>query len=181
MVAVFPSFDLPLDCYADDVRDIIGICMERHGAREWKLAVLANEIHGHLGIYSTIGVKMGLHARELFEAKGLTGEISILSFAGSQPPVSCLNDGLQISTGATVGHGLITLSPAAAKRAEARFRCDGETVTLRLKAEYADRIRADIEEGVARYGHAPAYWQYVRSLALRYWRDWNRNVLFEEA
>ncbi|MBR1573778.1 MAG: formylmethanofuran dehydrogenase subunit E family protein [Bacteroidales bacterium] len=180
MVGALTSFEIPLSQYADDVQRIIGTCLARHGEREWKAVVLTHEIHGHLGIYSTLGAKMGLLARERFEAAGCRGDIAILSFAGSVPPVSCFNDGLQVSTGATVGHGLFTVSPEEEKRVEARFRCEGKQLALRLKPQYAQRIRDDIETGMSRYGHAPAYWAYVRELALRYWQDWDRNEIFEE-
>ena len=178
MLGVLKSFNLPLEQYADDVRDIVGSCIERFGIREWKLAVMTNQIHGHLGIYSTLGAKMGLHARELFERQGITDHISILSYAGSVPPVSCLNDGLQISTGATVGHGLISVAEEPRKRAEAIFTAGGKSTRLCLKPEYEDRIRQDISLGVEKYGTSAQYWQYVRELALKYWSEWDRSEIF---
>ena len=36
--------------------------------------------------------------------------LKVLSFAGTRPPISCFNDGLQISTGATLGHGSIKIA-----------------------------------------------------------------------
>ena len=90
----------------------------RFGAQEWRLVRLVHRVHGHIGIYTTIGVKMGLHARELLGAP-----LSVLSFAGNVPPVSCMNDGLQIGAGATLGHGQITVSDDPDARAEAEFRC----------------------------------------------------------
>ena len=163
----------------DDILAISDSCRQRHGEREWRSAILTHEIHGHLGIYSTLGVKMGVRAREWFEAQGLKGDISILSFAGLTPPVSCLNDGLQISTGSTLGHGLISVSPDPVKRAEARFTCEGQTLTIKLKEAYETRIRDDIEKGVSLYGHAPAYWQYIRTLALQYWNNWSREAILD--
>ena len=121
---------------------------------------------------------MGVFARELFEARGIHGEISVLSYAGSIPPVSCLNDGIQISTGATVGHGLICISDDPDKRVEADFTCGGKTIRVRLKEQYAARIRQDIEKGVGLYGKSPRYWKYVRKLALRYWSNWDRKAIF---
>ena len=178
MKGVLENFQIPLDNYADDVRDIVGNCISRYGLREWKAAVMTNEIHGHLGIYSTLGAKMGLRARELFEEVGCTGEISVESFAGSVPPVSCLNDGLQISTGATMGHGLFHLAEAPQASVRARFTCEGRTLELTLKPEFEAQIREDIRQGVQSYGHTPAYWSYVRSLALQYWSSWDRTVIF---
>ena len=32
--------------------------IERFGLREWRAVVLTNEVHGHLGIYSSLGVKV---------------------------------------------------------------------------------------------------------------------------
>ena len=179
---VIKGFDtLPSEVYADDVQRIMGPCMERFGAREWRLVVLTGEIHGHLGIYSTLGAKMGLYAREWFESQGLAGEVSILSYAGSVPPVSCLNDGLQISTGATVGHGLIGISDEEEKRVEALFTQREKQLRLRLKPAFEQQIRSDIAAGAARYGHSPDYWQYVRELALRYWSEWDRRQIFSRA
>lgn len=178
MKGVLQNFNIPLDNYADDVRDIVGNCIAAYGLREWKAVVMTNEIHGHLGIYSTLGAKMGLFAREHFEELGCTGEIAVASFAGSVPPVSCLNDGLQISTGATVGHGLFRLEASARSCVRARFTCDGKTLDLALKPEYEAQIEADIRRGVAQFAHTPAYWAYVRHLALHYWSTWDRHTLF---
>lgn len=172
------NFLLPLDVYAEDVADIAASCIQLYGPDEWRAAVLTNEIHGHLGIYSTIGAKMGIRAAELFKEKGIGGEISVISFAGSIPPVSCLNDGLQVSTGASMGHGLFEVAPAGEPSAKACFTCGGESFEMSLKPEYEQVIKADISRGVALYGHAPEYWNYVRRLAVRYWREWDRAQIF---
>ncbi|MBQ9410302.1 MAG: formylmethanofuran dehydrogenase subunit E family protein [Bacteroidales bacterium] len=177
MAGVLKSFQFPQDFYADDVRDIVGTCISRYGEQEWKVITLTNEIHGHLGIYSTLGAKMGLRAKELLQAEG---HVSVVSYAGAIPPVSCFNDGLQVSTGASLGHGLIRISEDPLKRPEAVFTCGEKSIRLALKPEYDAIIRRDIEEGVALYGHSPSYWQYVRSLALKYWRDWDRKEIFTE-
>ena len=160
------------------MREIAEETIARFGVREWRLAVLTNEIHGHLGIYSTLGAKMGLRALEFFEKEGLTGEVTVVSFAGTEPPVSCFGDGLQVSTGATVGHGLFTVSEEPLKRPEALFTCCGKTLSLRLKPEYEAMIREDIASAVSRFGHSPAYWQHVRSLAIFYWSTWDRREIF---
>jgi pyrimidine-specific ribonucleoside hydrolase len=57
---VLKSFPLHPTLYADDVALILTPSIERHGQQEWRLIVQTNELHGHLGIYSTIGAKMGL-------------------------------------------------------------------------------------------------------------------------
>lgn len=179
MKGVLKSFLLPTEFYADDVQDIVGNCVQRYGEEEWRAVTLTNEIHGHLGIYSTLGAKMGIRARELFRERGVEGEIKVLSYAGSVPPVSCLNDGLQVSTGASMGHGLFAVSAQNPVSVRAQFTCCCTSFELQLKLEFESLIKADIEKGVAQYGHAPAYWNYVRHLALTYWRDWDRTQLFD--
>ncbi len=177
---VFYGFPTAAGLYAQDVAPIIDSAIARHGPSEWRAGVLTNELHGHLGIYATIGVKMGIRAREFFNIG--VDDIRVTSFAGSRPPVSCMNDGLQVSTGATLGHGLITVAAPHPPRPEALFRFKEKALRLKLKPAYADRIRRDVEQGVARYGNGTeAYWQYIRGLALRYWLAFDRHELFEES
>lgn len=175
---VFYGFPVGHDLYADEVVAIIDEAIARHGPSEWRAGVLTNELHGHLGIYATVGVKMGIRAREYFNIG--VDDILVTSYAGSEPPVSCMNDGLQVSTGATVGHGLIEVAAQGPVRPEARFSFKGKTIRIRLKPEYADRIRQDVQQGVALHGdQTEPYWQYIRELALRYWRDFDRYAIFD--
>jgi len=173
--SVFTSFDIPSDLYAPDVRAIKDATIGRFGAEEWRTVVLTNEIHGHLGIYSTLGAKMGCLAKELLGED----EPQVVSYAGSVPPISCMNDGLQVSTGSSVGHGLISVAGEEEKRAEALFALGEKRIRLRLKPEYAERIRKDIQHGTELYGRTAPYWAYVRQLAIRYWSEWDRKEIFE--
>ena len=161
----------------------------RWGKEEWRAVILTNEIHGHIGIYSTIGAKMGIYALELLSRLcNKAEELKVLSFAGSRPPVSCFNDGLQISTGATLGHGAIEIAKSSADaRVEAIFRfrtiCSTEAKEMQLrvwlKEELRQQIAGDIANAVKQYGHTPDYWLQVRRLALDYWQQWNRAEIFE--
>lgn len=175
---VFYGFPVQHALYAPDVIPIIDSAIVRHGPSEWRAGVLTNELHGHLGIYATVGVKMGIRAREYFNIG--VDDILVTSYAGHKPPVSCMNDGLQVSTGGTVGHGLISVAPSTPPCPEARFSFKGKTIRLALKPAYADRIRRDVRKGVERYGdQTEAYWKYVRELALRYWLDFDRHEIFD--
>lgn len=175
---VFYGFPADSGLYAADVAPLVAPALERHGASEWRAAVLTNELHGHLGIYALIGVKMGIRAREYF-AIGVD-DIRVESFAGRRPPVSCLNDGLQVGAGATTGHGLLTASEVDRPRPEALFTFKGKTIRLTLKPEYAARIRRDVQRGIELHGDlTEPYWQYIRELALRYWLEFDRHRLFD--
>ena len=54
--------------------------------------------HGHLGPYVVIGYRMGKIAKERFP-----GKLFAVVFTGKHPPMSCLIDGVQMSTGCTMG------------------------------------------------------------------------------
>lgn len=172
--AHFPTYD---SLYADDVQPIIEEAIRRHGHSEWRATVLTNELHGHLGIYATIGVKMGLRAREYFNIG--VDDIAILSSAGSTPPISCLNDGLQVATGATVGHGLIDIAPTKKPIPAARFQFRGKTINISLRPEYIERISRDVKQAIAQHGNlTEAYWQAIRALAIGYWAELDRHEIF---
>lgn len=175
---VFYGFPLDTACYAEDVRAVLPRAIALHGPSEWRAAVLTNELHGHLGIYATIGVKMGIRAREYFDIG--VDDIETTTYAGHRPPVSCMNDGLQVGTGATVGHGLIRVAECDDPRPEALFRFKDKTIRLRLKPRYAARIHRDVQRGIRLYGDCTeAYWQYIRALALQYWLEFDRHEIFD--
>jgi len=175
---VFYDFPVAEKYYFRDVMPMIEQTIKQYGASEWRAAVLTNELHGHLGIYATIGVKMGIRAREYF-AIGVD-DMHVTSFAGNKPPVSCLNDGLQVSTGGTLGHGLIQIAEDEDVRPEATFVFKDRRVTLRLKPEYARQVQEDLRKGVEMYGaDTEENWKYVRRLAIQYWQDWDRHCIFE--
>jgi formylmethanofuran dehydrogenase subunit E len=60
--------------------------------------------HGHLGPYVVIGYRMGKLARERFE-----GKMTAVVFTGKRPPMSCLIDGVQFTTGCTLGKNNIVV------------------------------------------------------------------------
>ncbi len=175
---VFERFPADSSLYRNDVAAVMNEIIDKHGLQEWRLGVLTNEIHGHLGIYATVGVKMGLRAREYFNI-GLD-DIRIISYAGRQPPVSCMNDGLQVATGGTLGHGLIFLADETKGKPKAYFSYKDKTVIIRLKDEYVNIIKNDIKQCISEHGNLTnEYWECVRKLAIEYWLAWDRNIMFD--
>ena len=175
---VFFGFPDDPRLYAADVAKVMNDIIARYGRSEWRAGVLTNELHGHLGIYAIIGVKMGIRAREYFNIG--VDEIKVLSYAGLQPPISCMNDGLQVSTGGTLGHGLIRVAANETVRPEATFTFKNKTIDLKLKPAYAQQIRKDVEEAIRQFGNlTEPYWEQIRLLAIKYWGEFDRNVMFE--
>jgi pyrimidine-specific ribonucleoside hydrolase len=170
---------IPVDenYFQEDVAPYIEPIIQAHGLSEWRAGILCFELHGHIGIYAIIGVKMGLRAREYFNI-GLD-DLFIESHAGLSPPVSCLNDGLQVSTGSTLGHGLITVQQSGPPEVSATFSFKDSKILLSLKPDNAIRMREDIQRCIKENGIlTPAYWEAVRTLALDYWLQFDRNQIF---
>ena len=174
---VFKQFPDNPHLYRDDVNQYMNQIIEKHGKEEWKIIVLTNEFHNHLGIYSIIGAKMGLRAREYFNI-GLD-ELLVVSYAGSRPPISCLNDGLQVSTGATLGHGTISTTKDLPQIPKAIFTFKNTSISLQLKQDYWDIVKKDIKQGIKQHGLLTNdYWLFIRELAIRYWLEWSRKEIF---
>jgi len=162
-----------------DVREIAPQIIARHGVEEWKAAVLTSELHRHLGTYSIVGAKMGLRAREFFNVA--LDELQVESHAGLKPPLSCVNDGLQVATGASLGRGTIIVLTNCTPACEAVFSYGDQRLGLRLKAEFAKRIATDMAELVKQHGGTtPSYFEDVRGVSLKHWLNFDRNTMFRE-
>jgi pyrimidine-specific ribonucleoside hydrolase len=167
-----PSF------YFDDIKGSVANIIDKYGMDEWSSGVLANELHRHLGVFAIIGVKMGIRAREYFDTG--VDEFRATSFAGSVPPLSCFNDGLQVSTGATPGHGLLTVinDPPASPSAE--FIYMNRKIRLTLKPELTEKISSELKEINFVYGlDSNTYWELVRKNSIKYWLNLDRHEIFE--
>ncbi len=176
---VLRDYPVDMDLFQDDIREFAPAIIERHGLEEWNAALIASELHHHLGVYALLGVKMGIRAREILGA-GMD-ELRVISHAGLKTPLSCMTDGLQVSTGATLGHGLITVDTVHVGPA-AVFRNGTETVHLQFRDEVAGQIRHDFQTIIEKDGLlTPAYWEAIRRLALKYWLEMDRQEIFIES
>jgi pyrimidine-specific ribonucleoside hydrolase len=171
--------DLPSDpsFYFPDVEPYVKDIINSYGESEWAAGVLANELHRHLGVFAIIGVKMGIRAREYFDTG--VDEFRAMSRAGSEPPLSCMNDGLQVSTGATPGHGLLTVVNDTITRPVAEFTYMNHRIRLTLKPEIAAKISSELKEINFVYGlDSNIYWELVRKNSLKYWKELDRHNIF---
>lgn len=159
-----------------DLIPVVDTILERWGYNEYTIVAFTSEFHGHLGIYSIIGAKMGLRAMEYFKV-GMD-ELKITSFAGTKPPLSCMHDGLQFSTGATLGYGTISVAADTALP-KAVFDYKGRRIEMALKKKWRDRFAQDIAYAIDTYGLlSDAYWEHVRRQAISYWTKLDRFEIF---
>jgi len=175
---VLKAFPIKPSLFKEDVIPYIEDAIEKYGLEEWKACLLTNELHRHLGIYSLIGAKMGIRAREILEAPFDT--LEVVSLAGNSPPLSCMNDGLQVSTGASLGRGIIRVSNGQPRPA-AIFLHHDQKATLSIKKKVEDKIKTDIKAALKEYGGlTPEYFAHIRRLSLGYWLDLDRREIFDE-
>jgi pyrimidine-specific ribonucleoside hydrolase len=177
---VVKSMPADTSFYMSDLQPFVTEIRNRYGEDEWTSGVIGNELHRHLGVYAIIGVKMGIRAREYF----CTGvdEMMVTTHAGSMPPLSCMNDGIQVSTGATPGHGLLTVSTEIPFFAAADFTHNGKTVRISLKKELAAKVSSELREINFIYGlDSDIYWELVRQNSIKYWLLFDRHEIFEIA
>jgi formylmethanofuran dehydrogenase subunit E len=90
--------------------------------------------HGHLGPYVVIGYRMGRLARERFE-----GKMTAVVFTGRHPPMSCLIDGVQFTTGCTLGKNNIVVREGNVPAVH--FIDSNKTLEVRLLD--SERVRID--------------------------------------
>ena len=99
----------------------------------------ATEFHGHLGPFLVLGIRMGLFALRELSSSGYEG-LEALVKTGNTPSLSCLLDGIQVSTGCTMGKGNIATAPLG--RAEADFSTAEKKVTLKVRDEIVEEIKS---------------------------------------
>jgi pyrimidine-specific ribonucleoside hydrolase len=175
---ILKEFPVQPNLFTDDLKPYIKEIIQKYGKEEWIACFLTNELHRHLGGYSIIGAKMGIRAREILNAP--FDELSVISFAGIEPPLSCMNDGLQVSTGASLGRGTITVAEGK-NEPSAEFRHRNKTVRLTIKKEIIERISRDIKATSEKYGWlTKAYYENLRTVAIRYWLELDRKAIFIE-
>ena len=96
------------------------------------------KFHGHAGPYLNLGIKMGLLALDILDVRGyfdLSAEVELEYCT----PLSCLVDGLQISTGCTMGKGNIEVknNPGIIR---VQFKAGNKMLLVTLKPEIIELI-----------------------------------------
>lgn len=99
--------------------------------------------HGHLGPYVVIGYKMGLIANKHLGNDSFSKKAIV--WTDKKPPLSCIIDGIQISSGCTLGKGNIEIKNDNNTKAEFTHR-NGERIIIRLKPEIRNEIDIGISE-----------------------------------
>jgi formylmethanofuran dehydrogenase subunit E len=98
----------------------------------------AVKFHGHLGPFLILGLKAGLYANKVLGKDYFKTRVIVET--EPKPPYSCLIDGLQITTGCTMGKGNIIIKNG--DPALIRFIKGDKVIEMKLKKE----IIRDLED-----------------------------------
>jgi len=173
----FREFPVDPSFFSDELKPYVSEIVNTHGMEEWKAVVLTNELHHHMGLWSIIGAKMGIRAREILNAP--FDKVEVISSAGMKPPYSCLNDGLQVSTGASLGRG--TIKVIDANQPSVDFAHSGKRVTLIVKEKTVKEIDKIIRDYSDRYVfQSTRYFHELDTVSIECWLKWDRLSLFDE-
>jgi pyrimidine-specific ribonucleoside hydrolase len=105
--------------------------------------------------------------------------LEVVSFSGYKPPFSCMSDGLQVSTGASLGRA--TISNTHLGIPEALFLYKGKRLRLSPKREVKVEIKRVIKELSSKYGfQSSRYFHELDKVSVQYWLEWDRGSIFSE-
>lgn len=113
--------------------------------REWSEGLLnrAVEFHGHGGPFMIAGLRMGMAVLRRLDAKGWF-DLRCRVALRWRPPDSCVIDGIQCSTGCTMGKRNIEVEEGDGIVAE--FTKGGEHLRMALRGEVLQKMRSTLTE-----------------------------------
>ena len=99
--------------------------------------------HGHLGPYVVIGYKMGEIANKKLGCDSFSKKAII--WTGPTPPLSCIIDGIQMSSGCTLGKGNIIIH--SGKIPKVKFsNGNGKHIEIKLKKDIQNEINTNLTQ-----------------------------------
>ena len=93
----------------------VPVCTRAETPEEW--IALGARVHGALGAFIPLGIKIGLDAVDRLHAK--PRELTVLYYDSDQSPCACFADGIAIATYASVGQRTLTIAPEKAPAGDA--------------------------------------------------------------
>jgi formylmethanofuran dehydrogenase subunit E len=98
--------------------------------------------HGHLGPYLVLGYRMGLIANKRLGEDAFAKRA--LSMTGTTPPISCMIDGVQLSSGCTLGKGNIGVEDLKEPRVIFTSKTGDRSIEIALRPEIERRLKDEM-------------------------------------
>jgi formylmethanofuran dehydrogenase subunit E len=99
------------------------------------------EFHGHLGPYVVIGYKMGLIANQKLGSDPFFKKAVV--WTHEKPPMSCVIDGIQFSSGCTTGKASLLVEYGDIPKAKFTNK-NGKEIQIMLKPKIKNEIEANV-------------------------------------
>jgi len=110
----------------------------------------AVQFHGHPGVFLAIGIRMGLLALKYLNSKGHF-ELEAFIQTRERPPYRCLLDGIQFSTGCTIGKGNLKIKFSDNGNILGLFKTQsGKKLEIKVLSEFLEHIKKQIK-GIDRF------------------------------
>lgn len=107
----------------------------------------AEKLHGHLGPFLVIGVRMGKIAQNILSARE-DDKLRAYARIPLLTPFSCILDGIQATTSCTVGNQRLNIENS--KEMAVRFELEHDRViSIRVNREAVERLMGKISEGAS--------------------------------
>lgn len=105
----------------------------------------AHELHGHLGPFLVVGVRIGEYAK-----KTLKGEMKAFVRIPMKTPLSCIIDGIQASTQCTVGNRKLLIEESE-NEIVAHFKAQKSRKSIRIyvKPQLVKELKQELSQGIA--------------------------------
>ena len=101
------------------------------------------QFHGHIGPYVVIGYRMGCIANEKLGKNPFSKKAHV--WTSTKPPMSCIIDGIQMSSGCTIGKGNLTI--IMGKLPKVRFsNNNGKHIEIHLRESIKNEIDKTVTE-----------------------------------
>lgn len=98
----------------------------------------ARRFHGHLGPFLVMGLRMGALARERLGNPDPIHSLEALVELENRRPISCALDGIQISSGCTLGKGNIHVR--SGRGISALFQAKGRSLRISARDGIVERV-----------------------------------------
>jgi formylmethanofuran dehydrogenase subunit E len=111
------------------------------------LIEFARKLHGHVGPFLVIGLKMGAAAKKALnvsdaECALLRAEVAV----PLHPPFSCLLDGIQVSTTCTIGNQRLRVENSETVKATFTRQKDAKKVKITLTQHFSEQLEEKLKQ-----------------------------------
>lgn len=108
----------------------------------------AEKLHGHLGPFLVIGVRMGKLAKRTLKAN--IEELEAYAKIPLSPPVSCILDGIQVTTKCTIGNQKLRIENSQ-KEITVRFKLQNtdKTAIVKVNPKTVEELKSKLSKGIS--------------------------------